>query len=146
MATHSNTLVWEIPWTKEPGRLQSTGSQRVEHDLATKQQQQGSVTNISPLKPTNILKTFKFMKRQVLATAEAERSDWPAGSGGAEPSLCALSCSPDRPKTLTHPSRLKCYCLEKFRISYIADCQPQVLILRKSPGQYQVKNVSSDCI
>ena len=29
MATHSSILVWKIPWTEEPGRLQSTGSQRV---------------------------------------------------------------------------------------------------------------------
>ena len=32
MATHSRILAWEIPWTKEPGRLQSRGSQRVGHD------------------------------------------------------------------------------------------------------------------
>ena len=32
MATHSNTLAWKIPWTEEPGRLQSTGSQRVWQD------------------------------------------------------------------------------------------------------------------
>ena len=32
MATHSSTLSWKIPWTKEPGRLQSMGSQRVGHD------------------------------------------------------------------------------------------------------------------
>ena len=32
MATHSSTLAWKIPWTKEPGRLQSVGSQRVGHD------------------------------------------------------------------------------------------------------------------
>ena len=32
MATHSSTLAWEIPWTKEPGRLQSMGSQRVGHN------------------------------------------------------------------------------------------------------------------
>ena len=31
---------WEIPWTEEPGRLQFMGSQRVRHDLATKQQYQ----------------------------------------------------------------------------------------------------------
>ena len=31
-ATHSSILVWEIPWTEEPGRLQSMGSQRVRHD------------------------------------------------------------------------------------------------------------------
>ena len=34
MATHSSILAWRIPWTKEPGRLQSTGSQRVGHDWA----------------------------------------------------------------------------------------------------------------
>ena len=31
MATHSSALVWKIPWTEEPGRLQSMGSQRVGH-------------------------------------------------------------------------------------------------------------------
>ena len=35
MATHSSTLAWRIPWTEEPGRLQSMGSQRVRHDWAT---------------------------------------------------------------------------------------------------------------
>ena len=32
MATHSSTLAWKIPWTEEPGRLQSMGSQRVGDD------------------------------------------------------------------------------------------------------------------
>ena len=32
MATHSSILAWRIPWTKEPGRLQSIGSHRVGHD------------------------------------------------------------------------------------------------------------------
>ena len=36
MVTHSNILAWEIPWTEEPVRLQSTRSQRVGHDLVTK--------------------------------------------------------------------------------------------------------------
>ena len=36
MATHSSILAWEIPWTEEPGELQSMGSQRVGLDLATK--------------------------------------------------------------------------------------------------------------
>ena len=31
MATHSSTLAWRIPWTKEPGGLQSIASQRVRH-------------------------------------------------------------------------------------------------------------------
>ena len=32
MATHSSILAWRIPWTEEPGGLQSTGSQRIGHD------------------------------------------------------------------------------------------------------------------
>ena len=32
MATHYSTLAWRIPWTEEPGGLQSMGSQRVRHD------------------------------------------------------------------------------------------------------------------
>ena len=40
MATHSSILAWEIPWTEESAWLQSIGSQRVGHDLATKQQQE----------------------------------------------------------------------------------------------------------
>ena len=35
MATHSSTLAWRIPWTEEPGRLQSMGSQRVREDWTT---------------------------------------------------------------------------------------------------------------
>ena len=32
MVIHSSTIAWKIPWTEEPGRLQSMGSQRVCHD------------------------------------------------------------------------------------------------------------------
>ena len=35
MAPHSSTLAWKIPWAEEPGRLQSMGSLKVEHDSAT---------------------------------------------------------------------------------------------------------------
>ena len=35
MATHSSTLAWKIPWTEEPGRLQSMGPVRVRHTWAT---------------------------------------------------------------------------------------------------------------
>ena len=36
IAAHSSILAWRIPWTEEPGGLQSMGSQRVRHNLATK--------------------------------------------------------------------------------------------------------------
>ena len=35
MTTHSSILAWEIPWTEEPGRLQSMGSHRVRHNWST---------------------------------------------------------------------------------------------------------------
>ena len=35
MVTHSSILAWKILWTEEPGRVQSTGSKRVGHDLVT---------------------------------------------------------------------------------------------------------------
>ena len=38
LATHSSILAWKIPWTEEPGGLQSMGLQRVGHDLTTQQQ------------------------------------------------------------------------------------------------------------
>ena len=44
MATHSSILAWEIPWTEEPSWLQSMGSQRVGHDLATKQPEKNTLT------------------------------------------------------------------------------------------------------
>ena len=45
MATHSSILAWKIPWTKDPGGLQSMGSKRVGHNLATKQQKQQQSMN-----------------------------------------------------------------------------------------------------
>ena len=39
MATHSSVLAWRSPWTEEPGGLRSMRSQRIGHDLVTKQQQ-----------------------------------------------------------------------------------------------------------
>ena len=36
MVTHSSILAWRIPWTEEPGRLQSMKSQRVRHNCVTK--------------------------------------------------------------------------------------------------------------
>ena len=40
MATHSSIVAWKIPWTDEPDRLQSMGSQRVGHDIVLVQETQ----------------------------------------------------------------------------------------------------------
>ena len=49
VATHSSVLAWRIPWTEEPGRLQSMGSQRVRHGRET---QHSTVT--SEVQPTYV--------------------------------------------------------------------------------------------
>ena len=49
VATHSSILAWKIPWTEEPGRLQSMGSQRVRHDCATLLSLSSKTSNISAI-------------------------------------------------------------------------------------------------
>ena len=58
MATHSSVLAWEIPWTEEPGRLQSTGFQRVGQDLVTKH----TSTYIVAMKTYVSMKTLSYHK------------------------------------------------------------------------------------
>ena len=51
MATHSSVLPWRMPWTEEPGRLQSMGSQRVGHawsGSACTQAPPGSLVSVNP--------------------------------------------------------------------------------------------------
>ena len=67
MATHSNILAWEILCTEESGMLQSTGSQRLGHELAAKQQQQRTTTK--PQKQTTHSSEIK--------TAEAHSAQRP---------------------------------------------------------------------
>ena len=73
MATHSSILVWKMPWTEEPGGLQSMGSQRVRHDLMTKQQHRAKNDKIVPLFLCRFilhilnLTRFKFKKEKEMA-------------------------------------------------------------------------------
>ena len=46
MATHSSTLAWKIPWTEEPGGLQSEGSLRVGHDWATSEKEMATHSSV----------------------------------------------------------------------------------------------------
>ena len=54
MATHSNILAWEIPWTEEPGRLQTVGSQRIRHNWAAEHTYMG--LKWKPCRMSNIVK------------------------------------------------------------------------------------------
>ena len=100
MATHSSTLAWEIPWTEEPGKLQSMRLRTVEHDLATE------YTHTSYKWPNRIMRTELVM----------------GGKGnGAVSSLLSwsltflafvsLGCWPD-------PLWLHCYCLPNSLSSF----------------------------
>ena len=66
MATYSSILAWEIPWTEEPGGLQSTGSQRVGHDLGLNnnsgyQQQHPEGKSVSLQGRKNSISFFLFL-------------------------------------------------------------------------------------
>ena len=55
MATHSSILAWKIPWTEEPGRLQSIGSQKVRRDQAHTLNAQYGTGKIGGMKLTSRL-------------------------------------------------------------------------------------------
>ena len=61
MATHSSVLAWKIPWTEEPGRLQSMGPQRVGRD--------GNFTSLH----------FKPSKTPVVSITISEKADFSGG-------------------------------------------------------------------
>ena len=61
MATHSRIIAWRTPWTEGPGGLQSTGSQRDRHDLATEQQVKAFDTCIPGEESTSAPRTILFM-------------------------------------------------------------------------------------
>ena len=70
MATHCSIHAWKIPWTEEPGRLQSMGSKRVGHDLATKQQtatimEKNMKKNIRPSESLCCTAESKYMVRSL---------------------------------------------------------------------------------
>ena len=57
MATHSTILAWEIPWTEEPGRVQSLGLPKSWTELVTKQQQNKDLEGLSYIRDLNHLFT-----------------------------------------------------------------------------------------
>ena len=84
MATHSSILAWRIPWTEEPGGLQSMGSQRVRHDGATNTVRSRAACD---------------RKRGVQGSVTGEESEMGGGGVGAETAqmLGPLSHGPGLP-------------------------------------------------
>ena len=94
MAPLSSTPAWKIPWTEEPGGLQSTGSRRVRHDWAT------SLTYTYLLTLTSLLYKLEYQGRLTLLPKTAKTLDkiyetmdfrrWPTGSAGQSPWVVSL--------------------------------------------------------
>ena len=66
MTTHSSILAWRIPWTEEPGGLQSMASQRVRHDQATSHtcsagSSDGQLMNDNPQKLQQSVKIYSSL-------------------------------------------------------------------------------------
>ena len=72
MATHSSTLAWETPGTEEPGRLQSTGSQTVRHDLVRLDSWQR--LNLSQFSPVQSLSRVQLFATPWTAARQASLS------------------------------------------------------------------------
>ena len=62
MATHSSVLAWEMTWTDEPGGLQSMGSKRVRHELATEHKSASVSVNLQD--QVTLSRIFRGMPRQ----------------------------------------------------------------------------------
>ena len=86
MAPHSSILAWRIPWTEEPGGLQSLGSQRVGHHLAPKQQQQRNSPGMCCVR--------------VCVCVLVDKWAWSAGQENPEQVKAWPPCSPPGPGSL----------------------------------------------
>ena len=95
MTTHSSTLAWTILWTKEPGRLQSMGLQRVGHNGATS-------SNFTSLQTFHDFSTAPRIKSKILKRKKKKK---PINSGFLLTPLAIFhaSLNPDVPATRTFP-------------------------------------------
>ena len=85
MAPHSSTLAWKIPWTEEPGGLQSMGSQRVRHDWETSLSLSSCLLRFPSFNPpfTNSLSLLRSLTEHCILH--------PGGSLPFLPQPCSLS-------------------------------------------------------
>ena len=65
MATHSNMLAWEIPWTKEPGGLQFMGSQKSQTKLRNNMSNKKKNANEISSQPNKLLKPWYLIPRGI---------------------------------------------------------------------------------
>ena len=78
MATHSSIIAGRIPWTVEPGRLQSMGHKRVGHDLVTKQLTNGGRLrmHVSQMKRSSESRDAADLDKQLPKTEKVNCCQW----------------------------------------------------------------------
>ena len=151
MATHSSTLAWKIPWTEEPHRLQSMGSQRVGHDWATSLHM--SMESVMPSNhlilchPLLLLPSI-FPSIRVFSNNSVLRIRWPkCWSFSISPSSEYLGLISFRIDWLSHSNKLYNYLLyQLFSVEWSptrlqsSALQPQEQICRahRVPGELHV--------
>ena len=81
MATHSSILAWEIPWREEPGGRQSIGSQRVRHNLVTKQNNRRSYRPQHSLKPKTNPEQGSSILWRLREVRKLQKESWKLAEG-----------------------------------------------------------------
>ena len=80
MATHSSILAWRIPWTEEPGGLQSTRSQKSHTQIEWLSMHRHSAPRLSGLKPQIFIPSVSKKWRPLISDAVGElRTGWGSG-------------------------------------------------------------------
>ena len=82
MATHSSILAWEIPWTEEPGRPQSKGSQRMRHiwrDLTCTQPEPGNSHSTFYSPQLHVIELLRLIRTLRIVTHQKTEAKWQLG-------------------------------------------------------------------
>ena len=101
MAPHSSTLAWKIPWTEEPGRLQSMGSLRVGHDWATSLSLFTFIHWRRKWQPTPVFLPGESQGRGSLVGCQMSMGSHRVGHNWSD--LAAAAAAGTLPLSLTHP-------------------------------------------
>ena len=129
MATHSSILTWRIPWTEEPGGLQSIGSRKVGHNWATKQRQKKSRQFLQGLPRLQ----FQIHPRLTLHAENGSRGHFLAVSSFIHQGDTELLWAEARGPELFKASRWS-RCVARGANAQLSPLQPQVVLWIRRPG------------
>ena len=102
MATHSSILAWRIPWTEEPGGLQSMGWQRVGHDSAAKTHTHTHIMILTLLPHANLGKPESHFRNVHLGLHSLPKEDGNGLAEGHDPRVAGMGSWCLSPFLLAH--------------------------------------------